>query len=259
VVGLIVLVLVAVLLALTARETLESEVAPRSAYTLVQMNLCLSGRAACFPRVRYPLGVRDATDVITNNRADVVTLVEVCRADVDEIAAKTGLHVRFAAVSSSHGVPISCVDPGGRGAYGIAVLTRARITGSVDRPYAAQGGIEQRHWLCVTTAEARVCATHLEIRGSERVDAVNDAQCFEFGQVLERFVGDLPVIVGGDMNRDDACAASGMWARTDGDAVQASGRQHVYATSDFEEPETRIVPMVYTDHDALIVTSRLRP
>jgi endonuclease/exonuclease/phosphatase family metal-dependent hydrolase len=255
--GLIVLVVAAVL-ALAARENRESVAVSRSSYTLIQMNLCLSGRAACFPRVQYPLGVRGAAEAIRDSRADAVTLDEVCQADVDELAAETGLHARFATVSS-HGFPLSCVEPGGRGAYGIAVLTRAKITASVDRPYAGQGDVEQRRWLCVTTVKARVCATHLEIRGSDPVDAVNDAQCDEFAQSLERFAGDRPVIAGGDMNRDDPCTAPGMWVRTDGDADQASGKQHVYATREFVGPETRILPMLYTDHDALVVTSRLEP
>jgi endonuclease/exonuclease/phosphatase family metal-dependent hydrolase len=256
--GLIVLVLVAVVLALAARDTRESVAVPRSGYTLVQMNLCLSGIAACYPRVQYPLGVRVAADVIRDSRADAVTLDEVCRADVDRIAAETGFHARFAPMAS-RGFPIRCVNPGGRGVYGIAVLTRANITASVGHPYADQDDVEQRRWLCATTDETGVCATHLDIRGWARVDGVNDAQCDEFRQVLQRLAADHPVIAGGDMNRDDPCPAPGMQVRTDSGAGQDPGKQHVYATTDFVAPETRIVPMAHTDHDALVVTSRLKP
>lgn len=228
----------------------------RPSYTFAQMNLCLSGRAGCFPQVEYPRGVGAATDLMRDSGAAAVTLNEVCRSDAEEIAAELGYQMRFAAVSS-YRLPDECIDPGGRGVYGIAVLTKATITASVERPYATQSDLEQRRWLCVTTDEVRVCTTHLEIRGRGRLDDVNDAQCAEFARVLERLETDRPVIAGGDMNRDRGCAAAGMWVDTDVDAAQAPGKQHVYATTDFAAPRTRIVPMEYTDHDALVITGRL--
>ena len=147
-----------------ARQDQKSTAVPGPAYTLVQMNLCLSGRAGCFPRVQYPRGVRAAVDLVRDSGAAAVTLNEVCRADVEKMAAELGFQVRFAAVASFR-LPDDCIDPGGRGVYGIAVLTRASITGSVEHPFAAQSDLEQRRWLCVTTEEATVCTTHLEIRG----------------------------------------------------------------------------------------------
>ena len=239
-----------------ARQGGQSVAISGPAYTLVQMNLCLSGRAGCFPRVEYPRGVEAAADLIRDGGADVVTLSEVCRADVEEMAAELAFQVRFTAVSS-YRLPDDCIDPGGRGVFGIAVLTKAAITASVERPYATQSDLEQRRWLCVTTHEATVCTTHLEIRGRGRLDAVNDAQCVEFGQALRRLGTDRPVIAGGDLNRATDCAAPGMWVGTDNDAVQLPGSQHVYATTDFVGPRSRIVGMEYTDHDALVVTGHL--
>jgi hypothetical protein len=135
---------------------------------------------------------------------------------------------------------------------------RARVTASLDDSYTAQDtSMEQRHWLCLTTDETRVCTTHLETRGSYRRDRVNDAQCAEFARMLARLDGDDPVLAGGDLNRDEPCAPSGMWARTDVNAVQAPGKQHVYGTSQLTDPQTRILPLRYSDHDAVLVSSRL--
>ena len=249
-------ILLVALLAVTAREARRSTAVPRSAYTLVQMNLCLSGRAACFPRVRYPLGVSDAVDLIRRSRADAVTLDEVCRDDVGEIAASAGLHARFAAVPYADG-PVPCVDPGRRGGYGIAVLTKAPIETTAGGAYAEQDVVEQRHWLCVTTAPTTLCGTHLEVRDRDSTEAVNDAQCGQLAEVLERLAADGPVVAGGDMNRDSPCSAPGMRVATDADAAQAPGKQHVYTTADLVGAGAWTVPMAHTDHDALVVTIRL--
>src|SRR5687768_11855024 len=58
-------------------------------YTLLQMNLCLSGRAGCYAEVAYPAGVEDAVALIREARPDAVTLNEVCRSDVARIARRT--------------------------------------------------------------------------------------------------------------------------------------------------------------------------
>lgn len=256
--GLVLLVPLTVVLLLAAREGGRSESAPGSTYTLLQMNLCLSGRAGCFPRVQYPLGVRQAVDVIRSSGADAVTLNEICRSDVESIAAETGYQARFAAVPS-YVLGDDCIDPGGRGVYGIAVLTKSNVTASAERPFLAQDpSMEQRHWLCVTTAQAGICSTHLEIRGRERLDTVNDQQCIEFAAVLARQATDRPVVAGGDLNRDEPCAAPGMWVQTDRAAAQAPGKQHAYGTRQFELPRTTIVPFPYSDHDVMIITADLR-
>ena len=64
-----------------------------STYTLLQMNLCLSGFAGCYGKVAYPAGVRDAVARIRAARPDAVTLNETCRRDVAEIARLTGYHL----------------------------------------------------------------------------------------------------------------------------------------------------------------------
>ena len=65
--------------------------------------------------------------------ADVVTLNEICHADVRRIARRTGYHLRFARVIYA-GERLPCIDPGGRGLFGNAILTRDRVTATASRP-----------------------------------------------------------------------------------------------------------------------------
>ena len=47
-------------------------------------------------------------------------------------------------------------------------------------------------------------------------------------------------------------------SRADAAALQSPGLQHVYGNSWFADPVVRVAPMRSTDHDALVVTARLR-
>ncbi|MGH3318440.1 MAG: hypothetical protein ACRDO0_20020, partial [Nocardioidaceae bacterium] len=144
-----------------AREVAHQRAEPLS---LLQMNLCLSGVAGCFGDTRYPRVVEEAVGVIAARGPDVVTFNEACSGDVARIAHETGYHLRFAAVLV-RGRPLHCVDPGGRGVFGNAVITRRTIHGSVGRPFAAQAGGEERRWICVETARrVDVCTAHLSTR-----------------------------------------------------------------------------------------------
>ena len=95
-----------------------------STYTLMQMNLCLSGLAGCYGKVAYPAVVEEAVARIRAARPDAVTFNEACRGDVARIARRTGYHLRFSRVIYL-GEPLRCVRPGGRGLFGDAVLTEA--------------------------------------------------------------------------------------------------------------------------------------
>jgi hypothetical protein len=95
-------------------------------YTLLQMNLCLSGVAGCYAKVAYPAGVQEAVTRIRDAHPDAVTFNEACHGDVARIARRTGYHLRFSTVLSS-GEPLPCIRPGGRGRFGVAVLTKAAI------------------------------------------------------------------------------------------------------------------------------------
>ena len=222
--------------------------------SLLQMNLCLSGVAGCFGDTRYPRVVEEAIGVIAAHRPDAVTFNEACSADVDRIAHETGYHVRFAAVLVRDR-PLLCVDPGGRGVFGNAVITRRTIRGSAGRAFAAQAGGEERRWICVETARrVDVCTAHLSTRGSRMARTANAGQCVEFAAVLGLRDEQGPVLAAGDFNRRDGCVPAGMSAQSDARAEQLPGRQHGYgSTEDLAPPRVRTLPASYTDHDYLLV------
>ena len=67
-------------------------------------------------------------------------------------------------------------------------------------------------------------------------------------------------VFGGDVNRQTGCAPRGAWALRDDSAAQAPGIQHVYGTrSGLLRPREEVLPMTYTDHDALLVRALLLP
>src|SRR6478735_2491287 len=66
-----------------------------SSYSLMQMNLCLSGLGGCYRKVEYPAGVQEAVARIREAHPDAVTFNEACGDDVALIARRTGYHLRF--------------------------------------------------------------------------------------------------------------------------------------------------------------------
>jgi endonuclease/exonuclease/phosphatase family metal-dependent hydrolase len=246
----------ALLLALALTGCTSGTAAPPragSTYTLMQMNLCLSGLAGCYGKVAYPAVVEDATAEIREARPDAVTVNEACRGDVALIARRAGYHLRFSRVIYD-GAPLHCVRPGGRGLFGDAVLTRAAIEAADNEEFGAQAGIERRRWLCVTThGDVDVCTAHLNTRTAAEVTG-NDGQCAELTALLARRA--RTVIFGGDVNRRRSCAPDGAWTRTDRSARQAPGLQHVYGSGALRSPAAKVVPAAHTDHDVLVVTAR---
>ena len=229
---------------------------PGSPYTLMQMNLCLSGLAGCYRKVRYPAGVQEAIASIRAARPDAVTFNEACGGDVALIARRTGYHLRFSKVIY-YGKPLPCIKPGGRGLFGDAVLTKAAIQSVDSRPFEAQAGPEQRQWLCVSTRTGvEVCTAHLASHEPVEV-AANDPQCAELRVVLARRGAAGTVIFGGDLNRHPSCAPPGFWIRTDKAAHQDPGLQQVYGTAALHSPSARVVRATHTDHDVLLVRAYL--
>ncbi len=223
-----------------------------STYTLLQMNLCLSGFARCYRKVAYPAGVEEAVARIRDTQPDAVTLNETCRGDVAQIARRTGYHLRFSTVTVS-GKPLACVRPSGRGRFGDAVLTKAAVESSESHDFEAQAGSEWRRWLCVTTrAGVDVCTAHLATRS-----AATDAQCTELAARLERRAATRTVIFGGDVNRTRACAPKRAWTRNDGSADQAPGLQSASGIGALHSPSAEVLPARHTDHDFLVVRARL--
>jgi endonuclease/exonuclease/phosphatase family metal-dependent hydrolase len=227
-----------------------------SMYTLLQMNLCLSGFADCYGKVAYPAGVQEAVARIRDAHPDAVTLNETCRGDVAQIARRTGYHLRFSTVTVS-GEPLACVRPGGRGRFGDAVLTKAAVESTDNEDFEAQAGIERRRWLCVTTrADVDVCTAHLNTRTTVEV-AGNDAQCAELAALLARRTAARTLTFGGDVNRHHSCGPDGAWTRTDSSAQQAPGLQQVYGSGALRSPSAKVVPVTHSDHDVLVVRAHL--
>ena len=225
-------------------------------YTLMQMNLCLSGLAGCYGKAAYPAGVEEAVTRIREARPDAVTVNEACRSDATRIARRTGYHVRFSRVIY-RGELLRCVRPGGRGLFGNAVLTEAAIERTDNRDFEAQAGPERRRWLCVSTrVGVDVCTAHLNTRSVIEV-AGNEAQCAELAALLARRAATRTVAFGGDVNRRRSCAPGGVWTRTDSSAGQAPGIQHVYGSRALRSPSARVVPVTHSDHDLLLVRARL--
>jgi len=251
----------ALVLALTgcSRSSRSSAAVPAragSTYTLMQMNLCLSGLAGCYGKAAYPAVVKDAVARIREAQPDAVTVNEACRSDVAEIARRTGYHLRFSRVIY-RGEPLQCVQPGRRGLFGDAVLTQAVIETTDNQDFKAQAGIERRRWLCVTTqVDVDVCTAHLNTRTTSEV-AGNDAQCVELAALLARRATTRTVAFGGDVNRRRSCAPDGVWTRTDSSAQQAPGIQHVYGSNALRSPSAAVVPSTHSDHDVLLVRAHL--
>jgi hypothetical protein len=218
-------------------------------YRVLQMNLCLSGTADCFARTGYPAVVDEAAQQIVDHDPDGVTLNEACSGDVAELARRTGYHARFTAVRVAD-ASLPCVDPGGRGVFGLAVLSRDAISTWHDQAFATQTGSEQRRWICVTSARrVTVCTAHLGSRGSAVGRRVNDGECAELQGVLARYGAMATTVFGGDVNRQTPCAPAGMWATEDDAAHQLPGIQHIYGSDDLGVPTGEVRPASYTDHD----------
>ena len=256
------LALTAVTLAAVSQVPAVSSPSPRrpgTSYTVLQMNLCLSGQAGCFPRTAYPSIVDEAAEQVARDDAQAVTLNEVCSGDAAEIARRTGYRLRFAAVLF-RGEPLPCVEPGGRGVFGLAVLTREAIRTSHDAAFAVHDGLEERRWLCVTTAGAmHVCTAHLGTRESAEAMRANDAECAELQDVLGRYDRVGTTVFGGDVNRQEPCAPATMWAREDSAATQVAGIQHIYGSTSLDQTSARVSEATYTDHDFFVAASTFGP
>lgn len=223
-------------------------------FSLLQMNLCLSGRAGCYSPDTHVAVLDEAAGVIDGHAPEAVTVNEVCRRDAADLARRTGYQLSFATVDYG-GAPLPCIDPGGRGLFGIAVLTKDDVLTSQQAAFTVRADPEERRWLCATTdADISVCTAHLSTRYSSGERADNDVQCHELRNVLARRADDGTTFFGGDLNRQASCAPATMWVARDTDATQTPGVQHVYGSRSIEEPSVSVTDATYTDHDFLLVT-----
>jgi endonuclease/exonuclease/phosphatase family metal-dependent hydrolase len=228
---------------------------PHSTFSVVQMNLCLSGHAECYTRANRAGVLAEAALQIDDQQPAAVTINEACRADAAELAGRTGYTVTFAAVDTE-GAPLSCINPRGRGGYGIAVLTKDSVTSSHDAAFAGQAGLEERRWLCARTSTAlTVCTAHLSTRTTPGEELTNDSECRELRRVLARHQETTITLFAGDLNRQSPCAPADMWVVRDTTASQSSGLQHIYGSSALVEPSASVVRATHTDHDFLLAAA----
>ena len=222
---------------------------PGDRVRVLQMNLCNSGLAGCYTG----LAVAAAVDVIRAQAPDVITLNEVCRADVAVLARASGAAASAFrhAMDRRTGEAVHCLDGE---PYGIAVLTRrpAKLTTGGIYPTQDPTGPEQRAWLCLDTTDFAACTTHLDNGNA----AVARAQCdYLLGTAFPSMRArgwPAPAVLGGDFNllgEVQACLPTGNRRSDDG------GVQNVVVSAQFGiSSELRIDMRATTDHPGLLVT-----
>ncbi len=225
----------------------------RASVRVLQMNLCNSGLAGCYTG----RSVATAVAVIRAQAPDVVTLNEVCRADVPLLERALAAGRPFGIATSSFqpaidrrtGDPVRCL---GGDAYGIALVARRPALRTIGGIYPTQNPAdpEQRAWLCLDTTAFAACTTHLDSGNA----TVARAQC---DYLLDTVVPTMraPVALGGDFNlRSDiqGCLAAGDRRIDDG------GVQNVVVSAPFAVASERLIDMLAsTDHPGLLVTLAL--
>lgn len=242
---------------------------PHLALRVVQLNLCGSGMAGCYTGE----SVSAAAGVIRARMPDVVTLNEVCRDDVDDLAEALTATFRIGRVVSAFtaltdyetGREVRCTtgEP-----YGIGVLVHVPASSpphlTIRGVYPAQDpdDSERRAWLCVDPLVGFVaCTTHLAATSAD----VALAQCDHLLRTAIPSVrgtdgdGD-PVVLAGDLNLRDGrrpdlrpCLLAGYPHAGDGHV------QHVVSTPDAVIVSTELIDMGgTTDHPGLLGTLRIR-
>ncbi|MFI5930168.1 endonuclease/exonuclease/phosphatase family protein [Micromonospora sp. NPDC051543] len=228
---------------------------------VAQMNLCNSGRAACYTGRAVPR----AAELIRAERPDLVTLNEICQDDVptlEAVFAKVHGRARVASAFQAAGDRPSGADTRCRNgrAYGIGLLTRLPTTGS---RYTVHTGIhpaqdladpEERPWLCVNVEGGlNACTTHLAATSR----SVALAQCGHLIDgilpAIRRHTGYAPTLVSGDLNLRPGDV--GTCVPTGHPRVGDGAVQHIVTSSDVSLCGARSVDMDgATDHPALLAT-----
>jgi hypothetical protein len=235
-----------VLLACAACQPAAPAAAPT--FTVLQLNLCDSGQAACYAG---GAAVPEAAGVIRDTRPDVVTLNEICRRDLAALAPSMPgtAYTAFQSVyDPAGGGPYHCVNGDD---FGIGVIARVEpgATPGVRggrHPIQIARPDELRSWACVALPGRQVCVTHL-------VDGHPDTALAQCRWLLDRVAA--PAVVAGDLNLTErgvaGCVPAGWSSRGDG------GVQWVLASPDAVPSGTRRIPLRHTDHSGLLVTLRL--
>jgi hypothetical protein len=202
---------------------------------VLQMNLCNSGRAACYSGGR---SVSMAVALIHRDRPDMVTVNEVCRDDVRVLKQAMSATFPSAAVASAFTsakdrptqAAVRCQN-GQQFGDGVLVVIASPVVGfrRYSGVYPAQDlrDPEERVWVCIDLATRfSACTTHTA--STNRTIALHQCQYMLSSAVprISRRDGGDPVILGADLNLaargspgPQSCLPSG-YQRTDDDALQ---------------------------------------
>jgi endonuclease/exonuclease/phosphatase family protein len=240
-------------------------------FTTLQFNLCNSGVASCYSR-NNGRSVGEAAGIISARRPDVVTLNEVCKADVVTTLAatmaqtfpgqQTFAQFKAAGNRSSGGQPYKCKNGDD---YGIGVLGRvpggpvSTTVYSGLYPQRDTSSNEMRAWICVAAGDVyAACTTHLVSNsGTIALQQCKQLMNTEVPAIRAAVGTAVPVVVAGDLNlkyggspNAQSCVPSGWYRKGDGDV------QHYLATSNLVFKSSASVSMRYTDHVGWQVTAQ---
>jgi hypothetical protein len=202
---------------------------------VLQMNLCNSGRAACYSGGR---AISLAMALIHQDRPDMVTVNEVCRDDVHVLKEAMSAAFPTAAVASAFTsakdrptqAPVRCQN-GQQFGDGVLVVVGSPVVGlrrySGVYPVQDLGDPEERVWVCIDLANRfSACTTHTA--STDRTIALDQCR-YMLNSALPRISrrdGGDPIILGADLNLaahgspgPQPCLPSG-YQRTDDDALQ---------------------------------------
>ncbi|TMR10422.1 endonuclease/exonuclease/phosphatase family protein [Nonomuraea turkmeniaca] len=222
-------------------------------YRVLQLNLCHSGvNTSCYNGAAT---IQEANSVITAKQPHVVSLNEICRNDLPQLAPAMGNGFStFAAARRPDGTPVRCTNGD---EYGNGLVFRSTATGTVfSSQYATQdSGSEKRVYVCAEFPGLIGCSTHLSTTGSVAMTQCKAA----IAMLRDRAVAGKPTFLAGDFNLKYApligpnvqdCNVAPFFRKGDGSV------QHVFAAnSGFVR--TEVVGMRYTDHPALHVVLTL--
>lgn len=240
------------------------------AFHTLQLNLCNSGFASCYTRYNNGRSVGEAYNVILSRRPDLVTLNEVCRADVmtslyPAMAAnfpgsQTFWAFRPAGNRAGNGQPYLCKNGD---QYGIGILGHVRAADwagvtvfSGLYPDQDTSSNEMRAWLCAAAINNYyACTTHLvHTSGTIAMRQCKRLMDVEIPAMRTAVGASLPVVVAGDLNlryggfpNVQNCVPPGYYRKGDGDV------QHFMTTTDMRFGFGQKVALNYTDHDGWLV------
>ena len=229
---------------------------------VLQMNLCNSGRAACYTGGR---AVSMAVALVRQHRPQMISLNEVCRDDVRVLKQAMSVAFPTATVASAFAsatdrpsrAPVRCQN-GQEFGNGVVVVVSSPARGvrthSGVYPVQDPEDPEERVWVCIDVAgRFSACTTHT---ASTNTTVALDQCRYLLTSVAPGIGrGDEPIILGADLNlagrgpaSPQSCLPSG-YQRTDDAALQ-----HVVVSPGAEVRSHSVIDMDgTTDHPGLLV------